>query len=92
MLRELDSDVWETIASCFQFRLMNHWKEDADNLWKQQVVTMVKKKSGKLTMRGFRPIAMLSNWRDRLCDQDVVHSTVTFLVGRRTGWCSCSDG
>ena len=59
MLRELDSDVWETIASCFQFRLMNHWTEDADNLWKQQLVTMVKKKNGKLTMRGFRPIAML---------------------------------
>ena len=24
MLRELDSDFWETVASCFQFRLMNH--------------------------------------------------------------------
>ena len=59
MLRELDSDVWETIASCFQFRLMNHWTEDVDNLWNQQLVTVVKKKNSRLTMRGFGPIAML---------------------------------
>ena len=42
---ELDSDHWET--------------ENADKMWEQQLVTMVKKKNGKLTMRGFRPIAML---------------------------------
>ena len=59
MLRELDSDVWETIANCFQFRLLNHWTEDTDSVWKTQLVTMVKKKNGKLTMWGFRPIAML---------------------------------
>ena len=59
MLRELDSGIWETIASCFQFRLMNHWTEDTDRLWKTQRITMVKKKNGKLPMRGFRPIAML---------------------------------
>ena len=34
MLRELDSDVWETIANCFQFRLLNHWTEDTDSVWK----------------------------------------------------------
>ena len=28
-------------------------------LWARQLVTMVKKKNGKLTMKGFRPIAML---------------------------------
>ena len=28
-------------------------------LWARQLVTMVKKKNGKLTMRGVRPIAML---------------------------------
>ena len=50
MLRELDSDIWETIASCFQFRLLNHWTEDTDSVWKTQLVTMVKKKNGKLTM------------------------------------------
>ena len=38
---------------------MNHWTEDTDKLWKTQLVTMIKKKNGKLTMRGFRPIAML---------------------------------
>ena len=28
-------------------------------LWARQLVTMVKKKNGKLAVRGFRPIAML---------------------------------
>ena len=70
---------------------MNHWTEDADNLWKHQLVTTVKKKNGKLTMRGFRPIAMLPTIYG-LCDQDVVHRTVTSLVVRRSKWCSCSDG
>ena len=103
MLRELDSDIWETIASCFQFRLMNRWTEDTDKLWKTQLVTMVKKNNGKLTMRVFRPIAMLptiyrlysktlEHWRKGLCNQDVVHSTVTSLAGRLTKWCGCSDG
>ena len=75
MLGELASDIWETIASCFQFRLMNHWTEDTESVWKTHLFTMVKKKHGKLTMRGFSPIAMLptiylalldrrcSNWR-----------------------------
>ena len=59
MLRELDSDM-----SGFQFRLLNHWTEYTDIVWKTQLVTMVKKKNGKLTMRGFRPIAMLPTiWR-----------------------------
>ena len=59
MLRELDSDIWDKIASCFQYRLLNHWTEAADDLWNMQLVTMVKKKNGKLTMKGFRPVAML---------------------------------
>ena len=59
ILRELDSDTWETIVSYFQFRLMNHWTENTDKLWKTHLVVVVKKKNGKLTMRGFRPIAML---------------------------------
>ena len=45
MLTELDEDIWETLAQ--------------DMLWARQLVTMVKKKNGKLTMRGCRPIAML---------------------------------
>ena len=28
MLTELDDDIWETLAKCFQFRLLNHWTED----------------------------------------------------------------
>ena len=59
MLRKLDDDIWETLAKCFQFRLLNHWTEDQDMLWARQLVTMVKKKNGKLKMRGFRPTAML---------------------------------
>ena len=39
--------------------LLNHWTEDQDMLWARQLVTMVKKKNGKLTMRNVRPIAML---------------------------------
>ena len=59
MLRALDSDIWETIASCFQFRLMNHWTEGTDALWRTQLVTTVKKNMGKLTMRGLLQIAIL---------------------------------
>ena len=59
LVREFDQDPWETLAKCFQFRLLNHWTEDQDMLWARQLVTMVKKKNGKLTMRGFRPIALL---------------------------------
>ena len=60
----IDSDIWETIASCFQFRLMNHWTEDTESVWRTQLVIMVKKKNGKFTMRGFRQIAMLpTNYR-----------------------------
>ena len=28
------ADIWETIASCFQFRLKNRWNEDTDKSWK----------------------------------------------------------
>ena len=35
------------------------WTEDDDMLWARQLVTMVKKKNGKLTMRGFHPMLML---------------------------------
>ena len=38
MLRELDEDIWETLAKCFQFRLLNHWSEDQDMLWARQLV------------------------------------------------------
>ena len=44
MLREIDADIWETIASCFQFRLMNHWTEETDKSWNTQLVAIVKKK------------------------------------------------
>ena len=30
MFRELDEDIWETLANCFQFRSLNHWTEDED--------------------------------------------------------------
>ena len=46
-------------ARCFQFRLLNHWTEDQDMMWARQLVAMVKKKNGNLTMKGFRPVAML---------------------------------
>ena len=45
MLRELDADIWEMIARCFWYRLLNHWTECDDQLWKTQQVTMVNKKN-----------------------------------------------
>ena len=33
MLREMDLDVWETLARRFQFRMLNHWSEDQDMMW-----------------------------------------------------------
>ena len=54
MLRELDDDIWEILARC----LLSHWT-DEDTMWPKPLVTIVKKKNGKLTMRGFRTIAML---------------------------------
>ena len=93
MLRELDPDIWETITSCFQFRLFNHWTEETEELWKTQQITMVKKKNGKLTMRGFCPIAMLP------AIYRVYSKTLQQLAGQalrsRRGpqyWCGCSDG
>ena len=44
MLRELDADIWDTIACCFRYRLLHHWTEGDDQMWKAQLVTMVKKK------------------------------------------------
>ena len=38
-------------------------------LWARQLVTMVKKKNGKLTMRGFRPIAMLPTLYSKVLQQ-----------------------
>ena len=59
MCWEPDADDWDAIASCFRYRLLNHWTEGSDQMWKTQLVTKVKKKNGKLTMRGVRPIVML---------------------------------
>ena len=44
LLREVDEDIWETLANCFQFRLLNHRTEDHNMLWARQLVTMVQKK------------------------------------------------
>ena len=35
--------------------LLNHWTEDQDMMWARQLVTLVKKKNGKLTMERFPP-------------------------------------
>ena len=43
MLRELEMEIWWKIAQCFQLRLLNHWTEDSVEIWKTQVITMVKK-------------------------------------------------
>ena len=74
MLRELDADIWETIASCFQFRLMNHC-EETDKSWNTQLVAIVKKNNGKLKMCGFQAIAMLPTIYRLYSDED--RSTAT---------------
>ena len=44
----------------FQLRLINHWSEETEELWKTQQITMVKKKRmASSRCAGFRPIAML---------------------------------
>ena len=45
-LRELDKDIWEILARCFQFKLLNHWTVDADTMWSKKLVTIVKRKTG----------------------------------------------
>ena len=55
MLRELDEDMWETHCKVFSVQI----GKPLDGGRGHAVVTMVKKKNGKLTMSGFRPIAML---------------------------------
>ena len=82
MLRDLDTDIWETIASCFQFSLMNHWTEETDKSWNTQLVTMVKKKNGKLSMRGYRPLAMLPTIY-RLCSETLQQLAGQALQTRR---------
>ena len=56
MLRELDMDIWQKCTATAQ--IGNHWTEDAEESWKRQVIPVSKKKNGKLTMRGNRPIAL----------------------------------
>ena len=94
-------DTWETIASCFQLRLINHWIEETEELWKRQQITMVTNKNGKLTMRGRLPCCTrsvvstprhCSNWQDRLFQRDGARNTVTSMVNRRTKLCGCSEG
>ena len=47
MLRELDDDMWETLAKCFHCRLLNHWTEGGHAVsWLHGCQT---------AMRGFRP-------------------------------------
>ena len=77
MLRELNQDIWETLARCFLFRLLNLWTEDQDMLWARQLVTMVKKMNGKLTMRGFPPDCHAAD------DVQVVLKNATTVGGAR---------
>ena len=53
MLRELDEDWWEILANCSLLRLVHHQTQDADTMRPRQLVTLIKKRSGLLSMRGF---------------------------------------
>ena len=68
---------------------MNHWTEETGKSWNTQLVTMAKKKNGKLTMRGFPPIAMLptiyrlySKTLQQLAGQDSAIKTRTAVRSR----------
>ena len=80
MLRELDEDTWETLAKCFQFRLLHHWTEDEDMLWARQLVTMVKKRNGKTMLPTMYRLFL------KILQQLAAHSMVTSLVVRLTRW------
>ena len=79
MLRELDSDIWSTLVSCFQHRLLNHWTEATDKLSNMQLVTMVKEKKRKQQLTGQAPQSRRSPQFGHV------------PVAKPMKWCGCSD-
>jgi len=59
MLHQLDDDVLDVLASMFQLRFLNHYSEDSENSWSEQVLNLVKKKARVEYIKDFRPIAIL---------------------------------
>ena len=102
MLRELDSDMWETIASCFQFRLITGPRRQAccgkhsGSPWSRKRTANSRRAvfARSPCCRRFTASTSkkhCSNWRGRLCNQDGVRSMDMPLVGSRMKWCGCSD-
>ena len=87
MLRQLDSDIWETIASCLQFRLMNHWTEDTESV----------NTAGHHGQEKELPNAMLPTvyWLYSKTLQQLAGGALQSRrgpVGRPMKWCGCSHG
>ena len=58
MLLSLEDDVFESLASVFEFRLLNHDSEVSDASWDYQVVKLLQKRLNTKTLKDFRPIAI----------------------------------
>eukprot|EP00973_Karenia_brevis_P022841 3142199-Karenia_brevis.AAC.1 len=59
MLKELDADLLEVLASVFRSRLLNNQASSNDESWDQHLVRLLKKKDFKNRVHQFRPITVL---------------------------------
>ena len=60
MLFELEDDVLETIAAAFRVRLLNNETEDSEQVWSQQLVILIQKKTRPVYLTDYRPIAIMA--------------------------------
>ena len=44
MLQQLDNDIMDVLAVMFRLRILNHYSEDSEASWNDQVLNLVKKK------------------------------------------------
>ena len=59
MLQQLDDDLLDVLAVMFRLRLLNHYSEDSEASWNDQVLNLVKKKVRVEFIKDFRPITIL---------------------------------
>eukprot|EP00973_Karenia_brevis_P014522 1981641-Karenia_brevis.AAC.1 len=59
MLFHLDDDVLDELAKACVLRLLNHSSEDDDDVWDEQVLTLIMKRPNAKHITDFRPIAIL---------------------------------
>ena len=59
MLKHLDIDILHLIADVFKLRILNHSSEDDEQAWDQVLLNLIQKKVNPITIKDFRPIAIL---------------------------------